>query len=101
VFLVSGLYIQSLSMMYVNFNLIYFRPIRNIWEVTKAQTETSGLAHMKSAHQLFAELAKITEIGDQGRDKRRLKEESVRLVKSKFSGANYLQGVMSHYSSVV
>ena len=47
----------------------------------KAQTETSGLAHLKSAHQLSAELTKITEIGEQGRDKRRLKEEAVRYVK--------------------
>jgi len=53
-------------------------PIRNVWEVMKAQTETSGLAHLKSAHQLSAELTKITEIGEQGRDKRRLKEETVR-----------------------
>ena len=44
----------------------------------KSQTETSGLAHLKAAHQLSAELDKISEISDQGRDKRRLKEESVR-----------------------
>ena len=59
-------------------NFFYRRPIRNVWEVMKAQTETSGLAHLKSAHQLSAELTKITEIGEQGRDKRRLKEETVR-----------------------
>ena len=58
-----------------------YRPIRTVWEVMKAQTETSGLAHLKSAHQLSAELTKITEIGEQGRDKRRLKEEAVRYVK--------------------
>ena len=57
---------------------IAFRPIRNVWEVMKAQTETSGLAHLKSAHQLSAELTKITEIGEQGREKRRPKEETVR-----------------------
>ena len=44
----------------------------------KSQTETSGLAHLKSAHQLSAELTKISEISEHGRDKRRLKEESVR-----------------------
>ena len=65
---------------YIIYIYIFFyrRPIRNVWEVMKAQTETSGLAHLKSAHQLSAELTKITEIGEQGRDKRRLKEETVR-----------------------
>ena len=47
----------------------------------KSQTETSGLAHLKSAHQLSAELTKISEISEQSRDKRRLKEESVRYKK--------------------
>ena len=63
---------------YIYTYFFYRRPIRNVWEVMKAQTETSGLAHLKSAHQLSAELTKITEIGEQGRDKRRLKEETVR-----------------------
>ena len=49
----------------------------------KSQTETSGLAHLKSAHQLSAELTKISEISEHGRDKRRLKEESVRWDKKK------------------
>jgi len=53
-------------------------PLRNVWEIMKSQTETSGLAHLKSAHQLSAELTKISEISEHGRDKRRLKEESVR-----------------------
>ncbi len=55
-----------------------FRPLRSAWEVMKSQTETSGLAHLKSAHQLSAELSKINEISEQSREKRRLKEESVR-----------------------
>ena len=50
----------------------------------KSQTETSGLAHLKSAHQLSAELTKISEISEQSRDKRRLKEESVRYRNSEF-----------------
>ena len=53
-------------------------PQSNVWEMMKSQTETSGLAHLKSAHQLSAELTKISEISEQSRDKRRLKEESVR-----------------------
>lgn len=53
-------------------------PLRDVWEVMKSQTETSGLAHLKSAHQLSAELNKINEMSEQCRDKRRLKEESVR-----------------------
>lgn len=56
----------------------FFSPLRNVWEVMKCQTETSGLAHLKSAHQLTAELSKITEISEASREKRRLKEESVR-----------------------
>jgi len=53
-------------------------PLRNVWEIMKSQTETSGLAHLKSAHQLSGELTKLSEISEHGRDKRRLKEESVR-----------------------
>jgi len=49
-------------------------PQSNVWEMMKSQTETSGLAHLKSAHQLSAELTKISEISEQSRDKRRLKE---------------------------
>ena len=56
----------------------YFSPLRNVWEIMKSQTETSGLAHLKSAHQLSGELTKLSEISEHGRDKRRLKEESVR-----------------------
>ena len=82
VFVFFNLTNQPAPTILVHYIYLYFffypRPIRNVWEVMKAQTETSGLAHLKSAHQLSAELTKITEIGEQGRDKRRLKEETVR-----------------------
>lgn len=66
-------------------------PVRNVWEVVKTQTETSGLAHLKSAHQLFAEMSKVTEVGETVRDKRRMREESVR---------NHQQNVKAHWKRV-
>ena len=55
------------------------RPVRGVWEVLKAQTETSGLNHLKSSNQFFAELSKMTEIAETCREKRRIREEAVRL----------------------
>lgn len=44
----------------------------------KSQTETSGLNHLKSSHQFFAELSKMTEIAETSREKRRAREDAVR-----------------------
>ena len=62
--------------MYIEF----CRPLRSVWEVLKAQTETSGLNHLKSSHQFFAELSKMSEIAETCREKRRIREEAVRYV---------------------
>ena len=65
-------------MKHVSFRNLY-RPVRGVWEVLKAQTETSGLNHLKSSNQFFAELSKMTEIAETCREKRRIREEAVRL----------------------
>ena len=65
-------------MMHVSFRNFH-RPVRGVWEVLKAQTETSGLNHLKSSNQFFAELSKMTEIAETCREKRRIREEAVRL----------------------
>ena len=68
-----------LTKLYTN-NFVSFqcRPIRGVWEVLKTQTETSGLNHLKSSNQFFAELSKMTEIAETCREKRRVREEAVR-----------------------
>ena len=71
----------SIGFIIIFFSIFTFhRPVRGVWEVLKAQTETSGLNHLKSSNQFFAELSKMTEIAETCREKRRIREEAVRLV---------------------
>ena len=44
----------------------------------KAETENSGLSHLKSSHHLFAEANKVSELNENYREKRRIREEVVR-----------------------
>ena len=52
--------------------------MRYVWEILKAETENSGLTHLKSSHQLLAESNKINEINENSREKRRIREDVVR-----------------------
>ena len=54
----------------------------------KTQTETSGLNHLKSSNQFFSELSKMTEIAETCREKRRIREETMRYISLCYKGIN-------------
>ena len=66
----------------------------------KTQTETSGLNHLKSSNQFFAELSKMTEIAETYREKRRLREETMRYISNCYKGINSSLFTFTYLSSI-
>lgn len=55
------------------------KPMNEFWDGVKAQTEASGMAHLTASDRMFSELQKILDLAETFREKRRMKEEAVRV----------------------